>query len=107
METRLPWSKEMNGLKILSSTRLLVQTNLPTKHQPSRLHHRSDAQLGQLTHPHLKAVHPQSSRFTPRCSSVVLWTPCSGGEVRVFEPAVKGATSTQYTLPPPTHAVGI
>jgi hypothetical protein len=41
----------------LSSTRLLVQTNLPTTHQPSRrLHHHSDAQLGQLTHPH-----PQSS----------------------------------------------
>jgi hypothetical protein len=57
MDTRLPCPKEMNGLKILSSTRLLVQTHLPTTHQPSRrLHHHSDAQLGQLTHPH-----PQSS----------------------------------------------
>jgi hypothetical protein len=33
--------KGVNGLKILSSTRLLVQTNLPTRHQPScrRLQH--------------------------------------------------------------------
>jgi hypothetical protein len=34
-----------------------------------------------LTHPH-----PQSSRFTPMCPSVVLWTPCSGVEWRVFQP---------------------
>jgi hypothetical protein len=39
--------------------------------------------LGYLTHPH-----PQSSRYTPRCPSVVLWTPCSGVGWRVFEPAV-------------------
>jgi hypothetical protein len=33
-------------------------------------------------------THPQSSRCTPRCPSVVLWTPCSGcGVARVFEPA--------------------
>ena len=29
------------------------------------------------THP---PSHPQSSRYTPRCPSVVLWTPCSGVE---------------------------
>ena len=28
-------AEAMDGLKILSSTRLLVQTNLPTRHQPS------------------------------------------------------------------------
>ena len=27
--------------------------------------------------------------YTPRCPSVVLWTPCSGG-VRVFEPGHQG-----------------
>jgi hypothetical protein len=43
MDTRLLGPKGMNGLKILSSTRLLVQINLPTRHQPScRLRHRSD-----------------------------------------------------------------
>jgi hypothetical protein len=34
MDTRLVGPKWMNGLKILSSTRLLVQTSLPTTHQP-------------------------------------------------------------------------
>jgi hypothetical protein len=29
------------------------------------------------THP-LEQPHPQNSRYTPRCPSVVLWTPCSG-----------------------------
>jgi hypothetical protein len=47
-----------------------------------------------LTHPH-----PQSSRYTPRCPSVVLWTPCSGVEWRVFEPTIRvwrsGATRKQ------------
>jgi hypothetical protein len=37
----------------------------------------------------LKADPPQSSRFTPRCPSVVLWTPCSGVEWRVFEPTIR------------------
>jgi hypothetical protein len=31
METRLPRPEGMNGLKVLSSTRLRVQTNLPTR----------------------------------------------------------------------------
>ena len=35
MDTRLLRPKGMNVQKILSSTRLLVQTNLPTTHQPS------------------------------------------------------------------------
>jgi hypothetical protein len=35
------------------------------------------------THPH------QTSRYTPRCPSVVLWTPCSGVEWRVFEPTIR------------------
>jgi hypothetical protein len=36
--------------------------------------------IGQLSHPH-----PQNSRFTPRCPSVVLWTLCSGVEWGVFD----------------------
>jgi hypothetical protein len=35
-----------------------------------------------------RAAHPQNSRFTPRCPSVVLWTPCSGVEWGVFEPTI-------------------
>jgi hypothetical protein len=27
--------------------------------------------------------------YTPRCPSVVLWTPCSGVEWRVFEPTIR------------------
>jgi hypothetical protein len=42
-----------------------------------------------LTHAPSEQTHLSSSRFTPRCPSVVLWTPCSGGEWRVFEPAIK------------------
>jgi len=38
----------------------------------------------------LSRTHPQNSRFTPRCPSVVLWTPCSGVEWRVSDPALKG-----------------
>jgi hypothetical protein len=49
----------------------------------------------------LRAAHPQNNSNTPRCPSVVLWTPCSGVEWRVkddvanvewrvFEPAVNG-----------------
>jgi hypothetical protein len=34
-------------------------------------------------------THPQNSRFTPRCPTVVLWTPCSGVEWRVFEPTIR------------------
>jgi hypothetical protein len=30
--------------------------------------------------PHPEQTHPQSSRYTPRCPSVVLWTLCSGVE---------------------------
>jgi hypothetical protein len=33
--------------------------------------------------------HPQHSRYPPRCPSVVLWTPCSGVEWRVFEPTIR------------------
>jgi hypothetical protein len=43
-----------------------------------------------LARPPHPQTHPQSSRYTPRCPSVVLWTPCSGVEWRVFEPAVNG-----------------
>jgi hypothetical protein len=32
------------------------------------------------THAPSEQTHPQSSRFTPRYPSVVLWTPCSGVE---------------------------
>jgi hypothetical protein len=46
-------------------------------------------QLGQLTPTPSEQTHPQSSRFTPRCPSVVLWTPCSGVEWRVFEPTIR------------------
>jgi hypothetical protein len=81
----------MNGLKIRSSTRLLVQTNLPTamRHQPSRLRvrhnwaaHTTDTREGLWLTPTPEQTHPQISRYTPRCPSVVLWTPCSGGGVR-------------------------
>jgi hypothetical protein len=41
------------------------------------------------THPPSQHPHPQNSRFTPRCPSVVLWTPCSGVEWRVFEPTIR------------------
>jgi hypothetical protein len=34
-------------------------------------------------------THPQDSRYTPRCPSVVLWTTCSGVEWRVFEPTIR------------------
>jgi hypothetical protein len=34
-------------------------------------------------------THPQHSRYTPRCPSVVLWTPCSGVEWGVFEPTFR------------------
>ena len=34
-------------------------------------------------------THPQNIRFTPRCPSVVLWTPCSGVEWGVFEPTIR------------------
>jgi hypothetical protein len=43
-----------------------------------------------LSHAPSEQTHPQNSRNTPRCSSVVLWTPCSGVEWRVFEPTIKG-----------------
>ena len=44
------------------------------------------------THPQSQTeqTHPQNSRFTPRCPSGVLWTPCSGVEWRVSDPALKG-----------------
>jgi hypothetical protein len=32
------------------------------------------------SHPPSEQTHPQNSRYTPRCPSVVLWTPCSGVE---------------------------
>ena len=33
---------------------------------------------------------PSEQQYTPRCPSVVLWTPCSGVEWRVSDPALKG-----------------
>ena len=36
---------------------------------------------------HAPPGHPQSSRYTARCPSIVLCTPCSGVEWRVIEPA--------------------
>ena len=39
-------------------------------------------------------THPQNSRYTPRCPSVVVWTPCSGVEWGVFEPASRGSGTT-------------
>ena len=42
-----------------------------------------------LTHAPSEQTHPQDSRYTPRCPSVVLWTPCSGVEWRVFEPTIR------------------
>jgi hypothetical protein len=39
--------------------------------------------------PPSEQTHPQNSRFTPRCLSVVLWTPCSGVGWGVFEPSIR------------------
>jgi hypothetical protein len=44
-------------------------------------------QLGSSHTPATSEVH--SSRYTPRCPYVVLWTPCSGVEWRVFEPTIR------------------
>jgi hypothetical protein len=93
MDTRSLGPKGMNGLKIqvpvLSSTRLLVQTNLPTRHQPAAHHAPASCRpfdtTGQLAHPN-----PSEQQVHSRCPSVVLWTPCSGVEWGVFEPAIKG-----------------
>ena len=41
------------------------------------------------SHTRTLRVHPQHSRYTPRCPSVVPWTPCSGVEWRVFEPTIR------------------
>jgi hypothetical protein len=45
----------------------------------------------------LRAAHPQNNSNTPRCPSVVLWTPCSGVEWGVFEPAVNGVRGSGTT----------
>ena len=51
---------------------------------PARLARVSHQNTTGPVHPHL-----QNSRCTPRCPSVVLWTPCSGVEWRVFEPTIR------------------
>ena len=65
---------------------------------PTCAHKRVRAALGfcrhttwaALSHPQAsEQTHPQNSRYTPRCPSVVLWTPCSGVEWRVFEPTIR------------------
>ena len=95
MDTRLLGPKGMNGLKKLSSTRLLAQTNLPTMHQPScRLRHRSDTQLGSSpTHTHDSPPSDQQvhSKVSLRraVDAVQRW------RVRVFEPAVKGGKAAR------------
>jgi hypothetical protein len=38
---------------------------------------------------HAPPGHPQSSRYTARCPSIVLCTPCSGMEWGVIEPALR------------------
>jgi hypothetical protein len=82
----------MNEVKILSSIRLLVQTTAcPPRTSPAA------AFITVLTHKFGAARtpapseqrHPQNSRFTPGCLSVVLWAPCSGVEWRVFEPTIR------------------
>jgi hypothetical protein len=47
-----------------------------------------------LTHAPTKQTHPQNSRYTPRCPSVVVWTPYSGVEWGVFEPLSRGSGTT-------------
>jgi hypothetical protein len=42
-----------------------------------------------------RAAHPQNSRFTPRCPSVVLWTPCSGVEWGVYRTDHQGLEKRQ------------
>ena len=40
---------------------------------------KSRTQLGSSpAHARSEQTEPQNSRYTPRCHSVVLWTPCSG-----------------------------
>jgi hypothetical protein len=62
--------KGMNEVKILSSIRLLVQTRVPTTHQPSRrLHHRSDAQLWSSSHARtLRAAPPSAQQVHSKVS---------------------------------------
>jgi hypothetical protein len=73
--------KGMNGLKILSSTRTLVQTNLPTTHQPSC--RRRLTQLGSSPNPH-----PQS-KPTLRTAGTLQGVPpsCCGRRAAVWSAA--------------------
>jgi hypothetical protein len=65
----------MVGLKILSSTSLLVPSTLPTRHQPScRLQQNQHTKRLALTQPH---------------SLELGQSVCSGGGVRAFYPGVK------------------
>ena len=65
MDTRLLGPKGMNGLKILSSTRVLDQTNLPTRLQPScrRLQHRQGLRLSRGVRLILSASAEEAQRW--------------------------------------------
>ena len=121
MDTRLLTGrpKGMNGLKILSSTRLLAQTNLPTRHQPScRLRHRSDTQLGQLSHTRTLRAAGTLQGVPPSCCGrrVAVWSgPCLNGSSGFGEAAttrkqpanlaVEGAEEALSILPDYTPTV--
>jgi hypothetical protein len=55
--------------------------------------------------PPSEQTHPQNSRFTPRCLSVVLWTPCSGVGWGVFEPSIRVWRSGTKSKQPANLAV--
>jgi hypothetical protein len=59
----------------------------------------SQNSLPRTLSPHSEQTHPQNSRFTPGCSSVVLWTPCSG-VWRVFEPTLEKRHDGQAACEP-------
>jgi hypothetical protein len=51
--------------------------------------------LGSSLTPPSEQTHPQNSRYTSRCPSVVVWTPCSGVEWVSSEPASGHAATTR------------
>jgi hypothetical protein len=112
----------MNGLKILSSTRLLVQTTLPTsltRHQPAAPLFDTTGQLAPLT---LRADPPSEQQVHSKVSLRRAVDAVQRGGVAVFEPAsgfgeaattckqpvnlkVEGAEESLSTLPDYTPTV--
>jgi hypothetical protein len=85
MDTRLLGPKGMNGLKQHQTT----SSDQLAHHAPAQLPPPVDTTWESSHTPPSGQTHPQYSRYTPRCPSVVLWTPCSGVERGVFEPTIR------------------